>query len=91
MWTSVQLKKEVSVEQRYYYVADRIDKRKLINNATKDTEDEGYDSDKKVFRAMRKLESWLSPEATKVVENYNHGREITLDQVNFGFVFYGNN
>jgi inorganic triphosphatase YgiF len=38
--------------------------------------------DKKVFRAMRKLESWFNPEATKAVKNYNHGREMTLDQVN---------
>jgi hypothetical protein len=47
-----------------------------------DTEDEDKDSDKKVFRAMRKLESWFNPQATKAVENYNHGRGMTLDQVN---------
>jgi hypothetical protein len=34
-----------------------IDKRKLTTNSTKDTEDEGNDLDKKVFKAMRKLES----------------------------------
>jgi hypothetical protein len=55
---------------------------KLIENATKETEDENNKSDKKVFRAMRKLESWFNPEATKVVEDYSHGREMTLDQVN---------
>jgi hypothetical protein len=59
-----------------------IDKRKVTTNATKDAEDEGYESDKKVFRAMRKSESWFNPQATKVVEDYNHGREMTLDQVN---------
>jgi hypothetical protein len=31
---------------------------------------------------MRKLESWFNSEATKAIENYNHGREMTLDQVN---------
>jgi hypothetical protein len=31
---------------------------------------------------MRKLESWFNSEATKPVENYNHGKEMTLDQVN---------
>jgi hypothetical protein len=31
---------------------------------------------------MRKLESWFNPETTKVVEDYSHGRVITLDQVN---------
>jgi hypothetical protein len=34
---------------------------------------------------MKKLESWFNPQATKVVEDYNHGREITLDQVNLAF------
>jgi hypothetical protein len=58
-----------------------VDKIKLTNNATKDTEGEGNDSDKKVFRAMRKLESWFNLQATKEVEDYNHGREMTLDQV----------
>jgi hypothetical protein len=61
-----------------------VDKEKLTENATKDkeTEDKSNKSDKKVFRAMRKLESWFNPETTKAVENYNHGREMTLDQVN---------
>jgi hypothetical protein len=31
---------------------------------------------------MRKLESWFNPEATKEVEDYSHGREMILDQVN---------
>jgi hypothetical protein len=30
---------------------------------------------------MRKLESWFNPQATKAEEDYNHGREMTLDQV----------
>jgi hypothetical protein len=28
------------------------------------------------------LESWFNPEATKAVEDYSHGREMTLDQIN---------
>jgi hypothetical protein len=31
---------------------------------------------------MKKLESWFNPQATRAVEGYNYGREITLDQVN---------
>jgi hypothetical protein len=58
-----------------------IDKRKLITNATKNNE-EGNESDKKVIGAMRKSESWFNPQATKTVEDYNHRREMTLDQVN---------
>jgi hypothetical protein len=46
-----------------------IDKIKLTTNATKDTEDEVNESDKKVFRAIRKLERWFNPQATKAVEN----------------------
>jgi hypothetical protein len=58
-----------------------IDKMKLTTEATKDTEDEGNESYMKGFRAMRKLESCFNPQATKAVEDYNHRREITLDQV----------
>jgi hypothetical protein len=63
-----------------------IDKRKLITNATKDNEDEGNDSDKKLFREMRKLESWFNSQDTRAVEDYNHGREMTLDQVNLALL-----
>jgi hypothetical protein len=59
-----------------------IYKIKLTTNAKKNTEDEGNESDKKNYRPMRKLESWFSPQDAKVVEDYNHGREITLDQFN---------
>jgi hypothetical protein len=62
-----------------------IDKRKLTTNATKDNEDESNYLDKKVFRAMRKLESWFNPQDTKEVEDYNHEREMKLDQVNLAF------
>jgi hypothetical protein len=67
-------------------LATGIDKRKLTTKATKDNEKEGNDSEKKVFRAMRKLEIWFNPQATKSVEYYNHGREMTLDQDNL-FLF----
>jgi hypothetical protein len=46
-------------------------------------------SDKKGFRAIRKLESWFDPEATKAVENYNHGREMTSDQGNLALFSTG--
>ena len=36
----------------------------------------------KVCRQMRQLESSLNPEATKLVEQIEQGREILLDQVN---------
>jgi hypothetical protein len=39
-------------------------------------------TNERVIRAMKKLESWFNPEATKVMEDYNHGRETFLEQVN---------
>jgi hypothetical protein len=71
-----------NVEDDIIELPTGVDKVKLTENATKETEDESNKSDKKVFRAMRKLKSWFNPEATKVVEDYSHGREMTLDQVN---------
>ena len=71
-----------NVEDDILELPTGVDKVKLTENATKETEDESNKSDKKVFRAMRKLESWFNPEATKAVEDYSHGREMTLDQVN---------
>jgi phage-related tail protein len=31
---------------------------------------------------MKKLKSWFNPQVTKVMEDYNPGREILLEQVN---------
>jgi hypothetical protein len=59
-----------------------IDKRKLTTRAIKDAEDEVKHTDKQVFRAMRKSESWFNPQATKAVEYYNNGRGMALDQFN---------
>jgi hypothetical protein len=71
-----------NVEDDILELRTGVDKVKLTENATKENEDENNKSDKNVIRAMRKSESWFNPEATKVVEDYSHGREMTLDQVN---------
>jgi hypothetical protein len=55
------------------YLPTRIDKIKLTTNATKDTEDECNKSDKKVFRAMKKVQSLFNPQATREVEDYSYG------------------
>jgi hypothetical protein len=39
----------------------------------------------RVVREMKKLESWFNPQATKVIEEYDCGREISLEQVNLAF------
>jgi hypothetical protein len=38
---------------------------------------------------MKKLESWFNPQANRTLEDYNFGREITLDQINL-FLFSTN-
>jgi hypothetical protein len=35
---------------------------------------------------MRKLESWFNPQATKIVDELDHGREIVLEQVNLALL-----
>jgi hypothetical protein len=37
---------------------------------------------RKVFREMKKLESWFNPQATKEIDDHNRGRYIWLEQVN---------
>jgi hypothetical protein len=39
-------------------------------------------TNEKIVREMRKLESWFNPQATKIVDEFDHGREIVLEQVN---------
>jgi hypothetical protein len=36
----------------------------------------------RVIREMKRLESWFNPQATKFIEEYDCGREISLEQVN---------
>ena len=43
---------------------------------------ERNDSNEKVIREMKKLESWFNPQATKTIEDYDRGREVSLEQVN---------
>ena len=37
---------------------------------------------KRVYRQLRKLDSWFNPQARVAVEKYEQGREITLEQTN---------
>jgi Reverse transcriptase (RNA-dependent DNA polymerase) len=37
----------------------------------------------KLYRQLKRLESSFNPEASKIIENIEQGREIQLDQVNF--------
>jgi hypothetical protein len=39
-------------------------------------------TNEKIFRERRKLESWFIPQATKIVDELDRGREILFEQVN---------
>jgi hypothetical protein len=39
-------------------------------------------TNERVIHAMKKLESWFNPQATKVTEDYTPGRETLLEQFN---------
>jgi Reverse transcriptase (RNA-dependent DNA polymerase) len=43
----------------------------------------------KVYRNLRQLESSFNPEASRIVERIEQGREILLDHANFAFFFVG--
>jgi hypothetical protein len=58
-----------AVEEETIELPTGIDNIKLNTNATKDTEDESNKLDKKVFREMKKLESWFNSQGTRAVEN----------------------
>jgi hypothetical protein len=52
------------------------------NIVPKVVEENKKDTHERVIRAMKKLEGWFNPQATKVMEDYNPGRETLLEQVN---------
>jgi hypothetical protein len=42
-------------------------------------EDESSKSDKKIFRAVKKLQSWFNPQTTNELNNSNHGKGVLLE------------
>ena len=55
---------------------------KISEISTIVTEDESNKSDENIFRAMKTLESWFNPQATKAIDDYNRERDIMSEQVN---------
>jgi hypothetical protein len=43
-------------------------------------------TNEKIVREMRKLESWFNPQATKIVDELDRGREIVFEQVNLALL-----
>ena len=52
---------------------------------------ERNDTNDKEFREMKKLDCLFNPQGTKTIEDYNRGRDVSLEQVNmalFGTAFF---
>jgi hypothetical protein len=43
-------------------------------------------TNEKIVREMRKSESWFNPQATKIVDEFDCGREIVVEQVNLALL-----
>jgi hypothetical protein len=43
----------------------------------------------KIYRNLRQMESSFNPEAAKIIERIEQGREILLDRANFAFFGVG--
>jgi hypothetical protein len=63
------------------------------NESNKDEEeatnvnvDKEKKTNEKIVREMRILESWFNPQATKIVDELDRGREIVLEKVNLALL-----
>ena len=43
-------------------------------------------SNLKIYRQMKRLESSFNPEASKIIDNFEQGRDILLDSVNLALI-----
>jgi hypothetical protein len=59
---------------------------KVKEEATIVDVDKKKKTNEKIVREMRKLESWFNPQATNIVDGFDRGREIVLEQVNLALL-----
>ena len=98
IWVN-QMYKDWKMRNMNRYVEDDDDdddvgelKPKKPNEALEEAQvEEALDEQKraKVYRSLRQLESSFNPEASKIVQDIEHGREILLDRANFAFFGVG--
>jgi hypothetical protein len=60
----------------------------LPNTKAQETveQDKKKDKGSKVIREMKKLQGWFNPDASRVVESSNFGRELIVDQADTAFM-----
>jgi hypothetical protein len=60
----------------------------LANTKAQETveQDKKKDKGSKVIREMKKLQGWFNPDASRVVESSNSGREPIVDQADIAFM-----
>jgi hypothetical protein len=59
---------------------------KVEEEATHVDIDKKKKTNEKIVREMRKLKSWFNPQATKIVDEFDRGREIVFEQVNLALL-----
>jgi hypothetical protein len=59
---------------------------KVEEEATNVDVDKKKKTNEKIVCEMRKLESWFNPQATRIVDELDRGREIVLEQVNLALL-----
>ena len=87
MWSNSKLPNEkVEVDEDY---DDFVTEPSCVNQVNHDVEGMNQESalseksKDKVYRQLKQLESSFNPEASRIIENIEQGRDILLDQVNF--------
>ena len=60
----------------------------MANTKAQETVEQDKKNDKgsKVIREMKKLQGWFNPDASRVVESSNSGREPIVDQADIAFM-----
>jgi hypothetical protein len=59
---------------------------KVEEEATNVNADKKTNTNEKIVCETRKLKSWFNPQATKIVDKFDRGREIVLEQVNLALL-----
>jgi hypothetical protein len=82
----VSQKKETDDEDDDVIENSKIQEVKDSQDKIKSEQDQDELKKKKVYRAMRLLESSFNPEASTMLQNIAQGREILLDQANIALL-----
>jgi hypothetical protein len=69
-------------EEDFLLLPTGNDSNKVEEEATHVYVDKKKKTNERIVSEMRILESWFNPQATKIVDDFDRGRDIVLEQVN---------